>query len=141
MLGSDQRAKVAALLSHLAFWATLCWEEAKLLSAELLHAEELHEHTERHLPTGSRAQMGAQQAVMALVIVGATLIIGIVVYAEIDEAAPANHSLNATQDSVTQNVESGFDLGSILPIVIAAGAVLAVLIGFGNVGRGGGGRR
>lgn len=140
MLGSDQRERLAQLMSQLAFIAALSWEKSVLLSQELI-GDPLEARVDRYFPDGSRAQTSAQGAVMALVLVGATLIIGIVVYAEIDAAAPDNHALNGTQESVTDNVTSGFDLGSILPIVIAAGAVLGILVGFGGLGGGNGGRR
>lgn len=87
----------------------------------------------------------AQSAVNTVVVVGATLLVGIIVYAKIDSSTgnPANSDLNNSSQSVTNNVASSFDLGSILPIVIIAAAILFFLRGFGGGGGGGvqGGRR
>jgi hypothetical protein len=80
--------------------------------------------------------------VNTLVVVGATLLIGIVVFSQIQSSTPApeNEQLNNTSQSVLSTVASSFDLGSILPIVIIAGAILAYLSGFGSMGGGGRGR-
>lgn len=85
----------------------------------------------------------AQSAVNTVVVVGATLLVGIIVYAKIDSSTgdPANSDLNNSSNSVTNNVASSFDLGSILPIVIIAAAILFFLRGFGGGGGMGGGRR
>lgn len=85
----------------------------------------------------------AQSAVNTVVVVGATLLVGIIVYAKIDSSTgnPANSDLNNSSQSVTNNVASSFDLGSILPIVIIAAAILFFLRGFGGGGGQGGGRR
>lgn len=80
----------------------------------------------------------AQGAVNTVVVVGATLLVGIIVYAKIDSATgdPVNSDLNNSSQSVTDNVASSFDLGSILPIVIIAAAILFFLRGFGGGGGG-----
>lgn len=84
----------------------------------------------------------AQGAVTTLVVVGATLIVGIIVYSKIQESTPApeNSDLNNSSQSVTDTVASSFDLGSVLPIVIIAGAILFFLRGFGGGGMPGGRR-
>jgi hypothetical protein len=84
----------------------------------------------------------ASDSVTQLVVVGATLIVGVIVYSKIESSTPApeNSDLNNSSKSVTDTVASSFELGSVLPIVLVAGAILFYLRGFGGMG-GGGGRR
>lgn len=142
MLESDQRPD--AVDTAVDKWDSLKFQtevaEAQAREAcERVYGEKLRSGVNDYVP-GTRAQMAGQGAVNALVVIGATLLIGIIVYAQIDSAAPNDHALNDTQQSVTDNVTASFDLGSILPIVVIAGAVLAYVSGFGR-GGGGGGRR
>lgn len=85
----------------------------------------------------------ASNAVTQLVVVGSTLIVGVIVYSKIQSSTPApeNSDLNNSSQSVTDTVASSFELGSVLPIVLVAGAILFYLRGFGGMGGGGGGRR
>lgn len=160
MLGSDQRRqaeqpteKIAAMLQLLLAAPTklsalieecqLHLERSWALSKEIAwdsYGDSLMAGTEKYLPTDSRAQLGAQNGVVTLVVVGATLIIGIVVYASISEAAPSNHSMTDTQNAVDSTVAGSFELGAIIPLVVVAVVILGLLGMFG-VGGGGGGRR
>ncbi len=76
-------------------------------------------------------------SVMTVIIVAITLIIGIFVFSEVETTMPnpTNSDLNATATSVTNNVASGFDLMSIIPIVLGATVILGLIINFGNFNR------
>ena len=115
------------------FLVQMAFEQSITLSAEALSPlSEWVEGTDNRLVANQRAN--AQGAVNMLVVVGATLIVGIVVYAQIESATPSpdNEDLATSQDSVTDTIASSFDLASVLPIVIIAGAILFFLRGFGG---------
>jgi nitrogen fixation/metabolism regulation signal transduction histidine kinase len=75
--------------------------------------------------------------VTTVVTVGATLLIGIIVMAQIVDAVPAldNNTFSGALDQVTTILNSSFLLAAILPLVIVASAVLFFV---GNFGEGGG---
>lgn len=129
-------AKVAQLRATLAFiqlQITLAGDTALALSEDVFGSL-------RNPDIKFRAANRAQgQIVNSLVVIGATLIIGIVVYSRIETSTPdpSNSQLNSTQQSVTDTVADSFDLGALLPLVIIAGAVLFYVRGFGNSGGGG----
>jgi hypothetical protein len=82
---------------------------------------------------GNRAQGGTVEQV---IVVGATLLIGIVVMAQIVESMPAvNNTFNGSIDQVTGILDSSFLLAAILPLVIVAGAVLFFVGQFGTRNR------
>lgn len=77
-----------------------------------------------------------ESSVVKMVSIAATLGIGIFVISQIFDATPTptnSDMANASAD-VQQNTAAGFNLGSIIPLVIAAVVVLAYIIGIG-VGR------
>jgi len=75
--------------------------------------------------------------VTTVVTVGATLLIGIIVMAQIVDAVPTleNNSFSGALDQVTTILNSSFLLAAILPLVIVASAVLFFV---GTFGEGGG---
>jgi nitrogen fixation/metabolism regulation signal transduction histidine kinase len=87
------------------------------------------------LAADSKAQSGT---VTTVVTVGATLLIGIIVMAQIVESMPAldNNTFSGAMDQVTSILNSSFLLAAILPLVIVAGAVLFFVGNFGNGGNG-----
>lgn len=118
--------------ANLMMLVSLAGDEALQISAEFFAP--LSERVEQHeFGSATRAQ-AAQNSVNMLVVVGATLIVGVVVYAQIESATPSpdNTDLADAQDSVTDTIASSFDLASVLPIVIIAGAILFFLRGFGG---------
>lgn len=97
----------------------------------------------RERVAGATAQHGgpvarASGSINQLIVVGTTLVIGVIVMASIIDAAPADAGVfNGTLDQITTILESSFLLAAILPLVIIAGAVLFYVRNFGG---GGGGR-
>ena len=90
------------------------------------------------LAADSRAQ--ASQSVNQLVVVGATLLIGVVVLAQITDAMPdveTGSAFEGLMGEITGILQSSFELGAILPLVIIAGALLFFVMRFGNMGNGG----
>jgi hypothetical protein len=75
--------------------------------------------------------------VTTVVTVGATLLIGIIVMAQIVDSVPNldNNTFSGALDQVTNILNSSFLLAAILPLVIVASAVLFFV---GNFGDGGG---
>ena len=84
-----------------------------------------------------RAQ--ASQSVNQLVVVGATLLIGVVVLAQISGAMPdvSTTDFDGTMGEINDILVSSFELGAILPLVIIAGALLFFVMRFGSMGNGG----
>lgn len=82
----------------------------------------------------------ATGSINQLIVVGTTLVIGIIVMASIIDAAPNDAGVfNGTLDQVETILDSSFLLAAILPLVIIAGAVLFYVRNF-NSGPGGRGR-
>jgi len=79
--------------------------------------------------------MSAAELPIALIIVVFVMGIGLIVFGNINTILDAqaasynNTSFNSTVTSLQTNAFSGFDLGALLPIVIAAGAVISILLG------------
>lgn len=80
----------------------------------------------------------AGESVNQLIVVGATLVIGIIVMAQIVDSMPAldNSTFSSSMDQVQSILDNSFLLAAILPLVIIAGAVLFYVRTFS----GGGGR-
>lgn len=95
--------------------------------------------TEMHRRAMEADERAQSSTVNQLVTVGATLLIGIVVMAQIADAMPNVDMFNSSFDTVVNTIGSAFSLGAILPLVIVAGAVLFWVRTFG--GNSGGGRR
>lgn len=130
---SEKVQSAKEVWAQMLFLVQMAFEQSISLSAEALAPlSEWVEETDNSLVSANRAQ--AQGAVNMLVVVGATLIVGIVVYAQIESATPSpdNTDLSNAQQSVTDTIASSFDLASVLPIVIIAGAILFFLRGFGG---------
>jgi len=75
--------------------------------------------------------------VTTVVTVGATLLIGIIVMAQIVDSVPNldNNTFSGALDQVTNILNSSFLLAAILPLVIVASAVLFFVGNFGEGGR------
>lgn len=86
----------------------------------------------------TRAERAAQDAVNSLVVVGATLMIGIFVMGSIGSAIPDQNMFSNATDQVVNVIGSSFELAAILPLVIIAAGLLFYVRRFGG---GGGGRR
>lgn len=93
---------------------------------------------EKHRQAMEGSERAQSRSVTQLVTVGATLLIGIVVMAQITDAMPDTNVFNGSFDTVVNTLGSAFSLGAILPLVIVAGAVLFYVRTFGGSG---GGRR
>jgi nitrogen fixation/metabolism regulation signal transduction histidine kinase len=87
------------------------------------------------LAADNTAQSGT---VTTVVTVGATLLIGIIVMAQIVDSMPSleNNTFSGAMDQVQTILNSSFLLAAILPLVIVAGAVLFFVGNFGNGGNG-----
>lgn len=72
---------------------------------------------------------GQTSTVMTVVTIGITALIGILVYAEIDDAlpSPTDENLSASQDSVTEGFGSSMELVPVVLIVLIAAVVLGVV--------------
>jgi len=71
-----------------------------------------------------------------VVTVGTTLLIGIIIMAQIVESVPnlENNTFSSAIDQVTNILNSSFLLAAILPLVIVASAVLFFVANFGDGG-------
>lgn len=62
----------------------------------------------------------------------------VTVYSNIQTNITGNdNTSNATIDTITNNVYKGFNLGSIAPIVLAAGLIITIVAGFAGMVMGG----
>jgi hypothetical protein len=71
-----------------------------------------------------------QGLVMGAVGIAVLLIIGLFVFVTVGNSISRSEftsAMNTTYDSVVTNTNSGFSLGSILPLVIFAGAIMGSL--------------
>jgi len=77
-------------------------------------------------------------SMVILLIVGVVGIVGVTVYDSIENSLGADLTGDAltTKDNFTENVYDGYDLASNIPIVLAAGLLLTVIIGFALYVRG-----
>jgi len=75
--------------------------------------------------------VSAEGNVVQMVVVAATLVIGIFVVAEINGAIPSigNADLSTARNQTVTNVGSGFQLGAIIPLVIAAAVIMMYIMG------------
>lgn len=71
-------------------------------------------------------------SMVILLIVGVVGIVGVTVYDSIQSSLGASLTGKAltTKNNFTDNVYDGYDLASNIPIVLAAGLLLTVIIGF-----------
>lgn len=75
----------------------------------------------------------AAELPIALVIVVFVMGVGLIINSDVNTILDDNRvgntaAYNATLTNLQTNAYSGFDLGSLLPIVIAAGAVITILL-------------
>ena len=77
-------------------------------------------------------------AMILILIVGVVGLIGLTVYDSIDDSLGADLTGDAlaTKGNFTDNVYDGYDLASNIPIILAAGLLLTVIIGFAMYVRG-----
>jgi hypothetical protein len=76
--------------------------------------------------------------VVVLAMVGIVFGIMVMVYSNIQTNITGNDDAsNATISQVNTNVYKGFNLGSIAPIVLAAGLIITIVIGFAGMVMGG----
>jgi hypothetical protein len=75
-------------------------------------------------------------SVNALVVIGATLFIGVFVLAQIGGAMPSDHMFNGAMTSVENILGSSIELAAILPIVIIAAGLLFYVRRFSGGGNG-----
>jgi riboflavin transporter FmnP len=69
-------------------------------------------------------------AVLALVIGGILLMIGVLIQANVHDAIPAvTGTANTTIENVNTAVYGGYQLMTVLPTVLAAGAIIAAIVG------------
>lgn len=72
--------------------------------------------------------------VVVLAMVGIVLGIMIMVYSNVEtNIEGVNEASNNTIDKINANVYKGFDLASISPIVLAAGLIITIVIGFAGM--------
>lgn len=78
---------------------------------------------------GSNAIVAAMILILIVAVVG---IVGITVYDSIDDSLGSDLTGDAlaTKNNFTENVYDGYDLASNIPIILAAGLLLTVIIGF-----------
>jgi len=77
---------------------------------------------------------------LSLVVIAVAVIIGIVVFANVStsiDKTSLTAAQNTTIDTVITNTNTGFKLLAVGLIVLAAGAILAILLTFGRPGAGG----
>ena len=74
-------------------------------------------------------------ATLSLIVIAVAIIIGLVVFANIStnmDRTALSAAQNTTFDTVTTNTNTGFRLLAVGLIVLAAGVILAILLGFGR---------
>ena len=92
-----------------------------------------------HLPTslkiGNLKGSTALAAILIFVTVAITIIIGLRVYSDVESTInlPAGSQANASAVSVIDQTYSSFELSAVILVVIIAGVILSVLIGFSRV--------
>jgi len=72
---------------------------------------------------------------LSLVVIAVAVIIGLVVFANVSttiDRTSLSAAQNTTFDSVVSNTNSGFKLLAVGLIVLAAGVILGILLGFGK---------
>jgi len=69
-------------------------------------------------------------AVLALIIGGVLLMVGVLVQVGVHDAIPAQTgAANTTIEGINTAVLGGYDLMTVLPTVLAAGAIISAIIG------------
>jgi len=74
-------------------------------------------------------------ATLSLIVIAVAVIIGLIVFANIStnmDRSALSAAQNTTFDTVTTNTNTGFRLLAVGLIVLAAGVILSILLGFGR---------
>jgi len=71
----------------------------------------------------------ARQAgtVISVLVIGIVSLVGVLIFAQVSEALPSNHSLSDTQGAITDGFGNALDLVPIILIVLLASVVVAVV--------------
>jgi hypothetical protein len=90
------------------------------------------------LSNKGQASNAIVSSMVIILIVAVVGIVGVTVYDSIENSLGADLTGDAlaTKDNFTENVYDGYDLASNIPIVLAAGLLLTVIIGFALYVRG-----
>ena len=74
--------------------------------------------------------------VTALIVIAVSLIVGVNIMAQLQSTAPTvtDATLNNTLQNVYTSTANAFNFATIIPIVVVAMAVVAIVIGFSRVG-------
>jgi len=103
----------------------------EFMLAFLDHREELGEAVaERHFSGETRVSRAAQTAsVIAVVSIGVTSVIGILIYSQVQTALPApeNQNLSDSQDAVTEGFGGAMELVPVVLIVLIASVVIGIV--------------
>lgn len=114
----------------MALWAMLRAMFGELGDEVEFWAGALDKYTEERLGGGDGWVRAAQtQAVLTVVVLGIVLLIGTLIYSQIDSAlpAPSNSKLANASTNVTNTFADTMDLAPVIMIVLIAGVVLAVV--------------
>ena len=82
----------------------------------------------------TRSERAAAEAVNTLVVIGATLFIGVFVLAQIGDAMPEGGMFTDAMDQVETILAASIELAAILPLVIIAAGLLWYVSRFGRSG-------
>jgi hypothetical protein len=75
-------------------------------------------------PVAEAKQAGT---VIAVVTIGVVGLVGVLIFAQVSDALPANHSLSGTQANITDGFGNAMDLLPIILIVLLASVVVSVV--------------
>lgn len=134
MRGIQSRLKEVMIFQQL--WMMVQYFDQKLIQFDEYLVERFS--LQKQIEAQRRVQRGMVDVVNKIVVVSATLFIGIIVISMIGEAMPEGEELmlEDTMDSLESMIGSSFELAILLPLVLAAGALLYWVSGFGQNGRG-----
>jgi len=79
-----------------------------------------------------KLNLKGQGVVMGAVTIAILIMIGLYVFSTVGTAIDRDgftNASNSTFDSINTNTESGLTLGSILPLILFAGAIIGALVG------------
>jgi uncharacterized membrane protein YjgN (DUF898 family) len=78
---------------------------------------------------GTMATARQTGTVITVVVLGVVSLVGILIFAEVADALPSNHSLSAAQTDVTSGFESAMGFIPIILLVLLAAVVISVVSG------------
>jgi uncharacterized membrane protein len=76
---------------------------------------------------GAAATARQAGTVISVVVIGIVALVGVLIFANVSEALPDNHSLSSTQTAITDGFGNALDLVPIILIVLLASVVVAVV--------------